>query len=304
MCDDGIRLTPGVPPKNTVPIDMKGLTLSLILGGEAVYSPRMRTYQTLFRNVSNLFFFLRQLLGYAVTFVWALACPRAVLATRLLAVEGQLAACRERVRQKKDPRPRFTLAFRLLWIILSKLLDRWEHLAQLMQPATVKRWQTQAFRFYWRRKSRPGRPTISKEMQSLIRKMSRENPLWSAERIHDTLLLLGINPPCEDTIRKYMIKPRKPRNRSTTWLPFLRNHFDVSWAMDFFTVTTIGFSTLYVFLIFDHGRRKVMHLAVTPTPSISRRVVICSDVIFLVYNPLQRSGRHRHPPILTPLLNR
>jgi putative transposase len=74
------------------------------------------------------------------------------------------------------------------------------------------------------------------------------------------------DPPCEDTIRKYMYKPRKPRNRSTTWLPFLRNHVDVSWAIDFFTVTTINFTTLYVVLVLDHGRREVIHFAVTRHP--------------------------------------
>jgi len=46
-----------------------------------------------------------------------------------------------------------------------------------MQPATVIRWHRTAFRLYWRRKSRgrPGRPPISREMQALIRKLSREN---------------------------------------------------------------------------------------------------------------------------------
>ena len=86
-------------------------------------------------------------------------------------------------------------------------------------------------------------------MQNLIYKLSKENPLWSAERIRDTLVLLKYDPPCDDTIRKYMYKPRKPRERSTTWLPFLRNHMDVSWAIDFFTVTTLNFATLYVFLV-------------------------------------------------------
>ena len=105
-------------------------------------------------------------------------------------------------------------------------------------------------------------------MQALIRKLSKENPLWSAERIKDTLLLLNYSPPCADTIRKYMIKPRKPRKKSTTWLPFLRNHLDVSWAMDFFTVVTINFKMLYVFLVLDHGRRKVIHFAITKTPSM------------------------------------
>lgn len=82
----------------------------------------------------------------------------------------------------------------------------------------------------------------------------------------DTLLLLQYDSPCEDTIRKYMYKPREPRKRPTTWLPFLRNHLDVSWAIDFFTVTTLNFTTLYVFLVLDHCRRKVIHLAVTRHP--------------------------------------
>jgi len=85
-------------------------------------------------------------------------------------------------------------------------------------------------------------------MRGLIYRLSRENPLWSPERIRDTLILLQYYPPCDDTIRKYMYKPRKPHKRSTTWLPFLRNHLDVSWAIDFFTVTTINFTTLYVFM--------------------------------------------------------
>jgi hypothetical protein len=63
-----------------------------------------------------------------------------------------------------------------------------------------------------------------------------------------------------------MFKPRICRKRSTTWLPFLRNHLDVSWAIDFFTVTTINFTTLYVFLVLDHGRRKVVHVAITRHP--------------------------------------
>ncbi len=106
-------------------------------------------------------------------------------------------------------------------------------------------------------------------MQGFIQKLSRENPPWSAERIRDTLRLLGFDPHCEDTIRKYMVKPRNPRNSFSTWLPFLRNHLDVSWPIDFLTVTTIGFSTLYVSLVFAHGRRKAIHFAVTSTPSMA-----------------------------------
>jgi len=93
-------------------------------------------------------------------------------------------------------------------------------------------------------------------------------PLWGPDRIRDTLLLLGYEAPCVQSISKYMVKPRKPRPQSTNWLSFLRNHLDVSWAIDFFTVNTLGFQTLYVFLVFDHARREVLHFAVTLHPTM------------------------------------
>ena len=65
-----------------------------------------------------------ELVGYASSSTRALLLSRAVLAARLIAAESQLAACRDRIQQKQDPRPRFPHAFRLLWIVLSKLLAR------------------------------------------------------------------------------------------------------------------------------------------------------------------------------------
>ena len=109
---------------------------------------------------------------------------------------------------------------------------------------------------------------LGREVQ-IRRKLSAENPLWGAERIRQQLELLGYPPPCEDTVLKYVVRPRKPRKPSTTWLPFLRHHLDVSWASDFFTVPTLTFDTLFVFVVLEHGRRRVLHWAVTPAPAMS-----------------------------------
>jgi hypothetical protein len=54
-------------------------------------------------------------------FVWLLLLPTAVLAAKLSATQSQLAACVDAVNRKKAPRPKFTISFRLLWIVLSKL---------------------------------------------------------------------------------------------------------------------------------------------------------------------------------------
>ena len=163
--------------------------------------------------------------------------PAGMREIHYLAAESQLAVCKRQIVERDRPRPRFTRAFRLLWVLLSRVWDEWHQVAHLMQPATVKRWHTTAFRLYWRRKSKGqvGRPAIPREMRDLIRRLSRENPLWSAERIGDTLRLLGCDPPCDDTIRKYMGQPNNQPDKPTNWLPFLRNHLDISWAIDFFT---------------------------------------------------------------------
>ncbi len=219
---------------------------------------------------ARLVFSITQLLGYARILIWAMICPRVELAARLLAAESQLAECKRRIIQRQAPKPRFTNSFRLLWVALSKFWTPWRKAVHLMQPATVVKWHRSAFRMYWRWKSRArsGRPPISEGMRTLIRRLSTENPLWGAGRIRDTLILLGFDVPCEDTIRKYMVKPRCPQDRETSWLAFLHNHVDVSWAIDFFTVATADFRFLYVFVVMHHGRRRVIHLATTFNPSM------------------------------------
>jgi hypothetical protein len=72
-----------------------------------------------------------ELLGYRIRFVGLLFYPKAVLAARLLAVQSQLAMCKNRIDLRKDPRPRFTPAFRILWVVLSKFLDGWEELSPI-----------------------------------------------------------------------------------------------------------------------------------------------------------------------------
>jgi transposase InsO family protein len=230
----------------------------------------MNTIVYLSRNLWSVLGCVVELLGYLLRFVSMLFRTRASLAARLLAAESQLGVCKRRIDQKAQPKPRFTAGFRFLWVVLSKLWAPWQAAAQLMQPATVKAWHTRAFKLYWRWKSRRkvGRLPISHEMRDLIRQLSRENAFWGAGQIRDHLLLLHYDPPCEDTIRKYMVKPKNPQGRSTTWLPFLQNHMDVSWAIDFLTVNTIRFATLYVFLVLHHGRRKVVHFSITSNPSM------------------------------------
>jgi len=94
--------------------------------------------------------------------------------------------------------------------------------------------------------------------------MSRENPLWGAPRIHGELLKLGYEF-SEATVAKYMTKRRHPP--SPTWRAFIGNHFSEIAAVDFFTVPTLTFKTLYVFVVLSLDRRRVLHFNVTASPT-------------------------------------
>src|SRR5215831_17855582 len=98
-------------------------------------------------------------------------------------------------------------------------------LCRVVRPDSVLRWHRAGFRVYWRWKSRgrPGRPRIAQELRGLIRRMSQENPLWGAPRIHGELLKLGFDI-AESTVSKYMVRHRGPP--AQTWRTFLRNHAD------------------------------------------------------------------------------
>jgi putative transposase len=105
---------------------------------------------------------------------------------------------------------------------------------------------------------------MPQEIRDLIRTLSRENPLWGAPRIHGELLKLGIDVG-ETSVSKYMTRRRKPP--SQTWRTFLENHVKGMVSVNFFTVPTIRFQILYVFLVLAHDRRRILHFAVTAHPT-------------------------------------
>ena len=139
-------------------------------------------------------------------------------------------------------------------------------LSRVVQPDTILRWHRAGFRAYWRWKSRrrPGRPRVSRELRELIRRMSKENPLWGAPRIHGELLKLGFES-AESTVSKYMIRHRGPP--SQTWRTFLCNHADAIAAIDLCVVPTLTFECLFAFLVVGHGRRRLLWFAVTRHPT-------------------------------------
>ena len=122
------------------------------------------------------------------------------------------------------------------------------------------------FRRYWRWKShrRGGRPQIDPELRELIRRMSVENPLWGAPRIHGELLKLGVEV-AQSSVAKYMLKRGRPPGQE--WRTFLHNHAPEIAAMDLFVVPTIGFKLLYGFVVVRIHRRDLVCINVTANPT-------------------------------------
>ena len=192
--------------------------------------------------------------------VRTLFAGRAGLVAENVALRQQLAAL-----QRKAPRPRLSAWDRVFWVLLARWFSDWRSWLVIVQPATVVRWHRQAYRLFWRWKSRgrPGRPTIPPEVQALIRRIACENPLWGVPRIRAELRLLG-HDLAESTVAKYVRRPRKPP--SPAWKPFLANHVGELASIDFFTVPTATFRTLYVFVVLRHDRRRIVHVGVTDQP--------------------------------------
>jgi hypothetical protein len=156
---------------------------------------------------------------------------------------------RGRVRLTNHDRWLFVQLYRWFPSILSVLT--------IIRPETLVRWHRAGFRSYWRWKLRSsgGRPQIDAELRVLIRRMSMDNPLWGAPRIHGELLKLGFEI-AQSSVAKYMVKRREPPSQG--WRTFLHNHAPEVAAMDFFVVPTIGFDLLYAFVIVRLDRRELV----------------------------------------------
>jgi putative transposase len=145
---------------------------------------------------------------------------RGELLLELIALRHQVAI----LQRTGTRRPCFRPIDRLLWVFLSRWWADWRRASVIVQPATVLRWRRQGLWAIWasgsRGRWRGGRPRISSEIRALILRMSHENFLWGAPRIHGELLKLGFDV-SQASVSRYM--PRRPFPPTPRWGAFLRN---------------------------------------------------------------------------------
>ncbi len=110
--------------------------------------------------------------------------------------------------QRSVKRPKLIPRDRILMVWLSRVFFGWKKALVVVRPDTVIGWQRQGFKLYWKWKSRRAwRPCIDWPLIKLIRRMHKENPTWSAQRIQGELAKLGMSV-SDNTVLKYMGKPK------------------------------------------------------------------------------------------------
>jgi putative transposase len=226
----------------------------------------MATFPHWLCNLKQLAGTLLTLLVDALRYVGLCRRSPAVLAAENLFLRKQLALYCERHVKPRRATPGTRIA--LVW------LGRWFDSRQalvIVQPQTLIRWHRQGFWLFWRWKSRAGRPRLPADLRTLIRRMARENPTWGEERIANELWLklgLRVSP---RTVRKYLPKhlDHGPGKRPPFQCrrAFVRNHAQAIVACDFCVVVTATFRLLYVFVVMEHRRRRILHCNVTAHPT-------------------------------------
>jgi hypothetical protein len=156
---------------------------------------------------------------------------------------------------------------RMFFSLIMDLFSNWKARIFIVKPEPVIKWYRTAFRIHWRWKSRQKgeRPRISREVINLIKQMANDNPSWGSPRIHEELKKLGFDF-SESTVQRYMPKKGK-RNNGQNWKTFLKNQSKEIISIDFLTVPTINFKLIYVLVMMEHHRRKLIYFNVIKNPT-------------------------------------
>ena len=164
-------------------------------------------------------------------------------------------------------RPKLTPGDRTRLLFLSRLTWFWGSALHIVKPDTVLKWHRSLFKHYWRWKSKPKtrKPRIPQQTIDLIKHMAIENRDWGAKRIVGELLKLEIVVH-KRTVEKYMRQARKNKS-GQTWATFLNNHAQDIWACDYTVVHNLFFRPIHIFVIIHHQTRRIVHAAVTTSPS-------------------------------------
>lgn len=173
-----------------------------------------------------------------------------------------------RLRLTDDQRRR--LAVRAKVLVRSCL----QEIATLVTPDTLLRWhRTLVGRKWTYPRKGPGRPPILEEIEALIVRLVKENSDWRYVRIQGALANPGYvvsSTTIANVLKRHGIEPAPARRKHTTWSMFLKAHWELLAATDFFTVevwTVRGLVAYYVLFTIHLATRRVYVAGITTDPN-------------------------------------
>jgi len=174
-------------------------------------------------------------------------------------------------------RPRFNDEQRRRLALKAKTVGRQglRRFARIVTPDTLMAWHRRliARKYDSSKVRKPGRPSTASELRELILRMARENRSWGYTRIQGALSNLG-HEVGRGTVAAILkaagLDPAPERMNRTTWKEFLRTHWEMLAATDFFTVeiwTAVGLVRYHVWFVVRLASRMVTIAGIVPEPT-------------------------------------
>jgi putative transposase len=148
-------------------------------------------------------------------------------------------------------------------------------LASIVTPDTLLAWHRRliAQKYDSSKKRKPVRPLTAADLREFILYMARANRAWGYTRIQGALQNLGHEfgrSNIAKVLKETGIEPAPDRQKKTTWKEFLRTHWEVLAAADFFCVevwTALGLVRYHVFFAIRLATREVHIAGIIPEPN-------------------------------------
>ena len=167
-----------------------------------------------------------------------------------------------------------------------------EQCTELFTADTVIRWYNKLIAEKYDgscNRSKVGRLQITLEIVNLVIKFKEENPRWGYQKITDQIEYLGYKI-SKSSVKNILIEngydPEPDLTVRSTWHEFLRSHWDVMTACDFFTIELLVGRKLIrctLFFVIEFSTRKVFFAPIKLQPDgnymrqVARILTDCED---------------------------
>jgi putative transposase len=150
-----------------------------------------------------------------------------------------------------------------------------EQCTELFTPGTIMRWYRRLIAEKYdgsQNRIYAGRPPIPQEVVDLVIRFKQENPRWGYRKIRDQVVYLGYTI-CKSSVKTILIEhgydPEPALTVRSTWHEFIKSHWEVLSACDFFTIELLVGHRLVrctVFFVLELATRKIFFALIKPGP--------------------------------------